>query len=339
MDTRTRGGGVENDFAKFQMYGGSISNNEESQFGGGVGMTAGTMTLTGVVIDGNNPNGGLRGGGIYLSGGALTLINVTIGGEGNAGKNVALRGGGIYVMDGTVKMSRGAISNNTATTAGAGFGGGQGGGGLYVSRGTVALTKVSVNGNGSRFNGGGVYVNGGSLTLNGDSIVNNTTRLNTGGNGGGMFINAGNVTVNGGSISANNAPFGGGNGGGIFNNAVVLTLNASLTFGTPVNIINNSSINGGGGMYLANRSTTNINDSTVSGNTAKTGPGVFEQANARVTSGFPGLKRPGQNPYKSWILFSKRRENLQSCSVTGGFVRACKDNDDPGGKPYNSGIA
>ena len=58
-------------------------------------------------------------------------------------------------------------------------------------------------------------------------------------------------------------------------------------------------------MYLANGSTTNINDVTVSGNSATTGPGVFEQANARVNPGFPGLK----------------------------------DEDDPGGKPYNSGIA
>ncbi len=305
-DNGLRGGGVYNNEGKFQMYGGYIPDNQETKSdGGGVYNYFGTMTLTGVSVLGNRAIG--YGGGIYTYEGSLTLThNVFIGSSAGTDRNFAHRGGGMYVNGSVVKMTGGAITNNTATTPTTGGGAGalSGGGGLYVNAGSLTLTNVSISHNKSMTNGGGVYVRSGSLELINDIITYNAN----GGFGGGMLIKGGTVTVSGGTLQYNQA--GNGAGGGIYNYLGSLTLNSYAIGGNifPVLILNNYASSNGGGMFLANNSKTTFNDATVSGNTTflntqTTGRGVFEQQFATV-------------------------------NITG----VLNDKDDDGGVPYRTGV-
>ncbi len=311
IDNGLRGGGVYNWSGKFKMYGGFIAGNRETKSdGGGVYNYFGTMTLTNVAVLSNRAIG--YGGGIYTYEGSLTLTNkVSIGSSALADRNFAQRGGGMYVNDSVVKMTGGAITNNTATAPSGGappaF---SGGGGLFVNAGSVTITNVSISNNGSTGAGGGVYVRSGGLKLINDVISKNVNNNNAVGVcGAGMCINGGTVTVSGGTVQNNIAI--NGNGGGIYNNTGSLTLNSYVIAGNtfPVLVKNNYASNNGGGMYLANNSKTTFNDATVSGNTTflntqTTGRGVFEQQFATV-------------------------------NIAGVLI----DNDDDGGVPYRTGIA
>jgi hypothetical protein len=252
------GGGVQNaNDGKFIMNGGSISNNKAKSNGGGVSNGGATMTLSGVGAQGNQAK---KGGGIYVASGKLTLKQATIGGE-NSDPNKAANGGGMYVYGGKVNVSRGAISNNTATTTnGIGGGGTGGGGGLLVTGGILTLWDVFISGNTSKSAGGGIaMVAGGGVKT---------------------------VTVTGGTIGFNTAA--GTSGGGIYASAGSLTINSVTIKGTlyPANVDDNTAKNQGGGLYLGKNSTTAFNGVTVESNKANgklpNGAGVYEQQGSTV---------------------------------------------------------
>ncbi len=151
--------GVHNiDNGNFSMLGGEISNNT----GFGVnnrgtynqGWNYGRFSMSGGVIS-NNDGGGVQNSAIFsMSGGEISN---------NAGGNLMQSGGGVS-NSGTFSMSGGVISNNQATH----------GGGVYnYPEGNFSLSENAVISDNKAEVGGGVY-NAGTFNRRGGVISGNT---------------------------------------------------------------------------------------------------------------------------------------------------------------------
>ncbi|MEZ5102199.1 MAG: choice-of-anchor Q domain-containing protein [Thermoleophilia bacterium] len=176
------------------------------------------------------------GGGVLVNGGTLAISDSTV--EGNTTSSV--RGGGIEVrsMSGDVLVERTQLRTNTANGRGGGlsvFGG---------SSGALQLVDSVVSGNSATGRGGGMflYLVPGNITIDGTAIESNTSSNR----GGGAFFykNAADVTIHDTTVADNAA------GGSVF----------------------------GGGLFFyktAASHTVLISESTISGNTAQRGAGLF----------------------------------------------------------------
>jgi hypothetical protein len=256
---------------------------------------SGSVSISGLTITGGHTSG--SGGGIY-SDGTLTISDCTITGNSAAGN-----GGGIDVYSGNVTVENSVIQYNTA---------GEGGGGVYNYR-SLTLVDCTITGNSSNHGGGidnytyslsvtgstirgnsaiyggGVYNDGATATITSSTIVGNTALKGGGltncrhstttltdsaltGNtasegGGGIENNGGTVTVIYSTLSGNHAF----DGGGIDNNAgqndAHLTVNDSTLTG-------NVASRYGGGIDNYNGAVT-VTNSTLSGNSARAGGGIY----------------------------------------------------------------
>jgi hypothetical protein len=206
----------------------NLSLERGSATGQGVGFCAGgaidntgALTLSGVIVSGNDAggNGDALGGGIW-SNGSLVLENGTslqdniaqgrlAGGGGNneglPGAPVEIYpalGGAVYIAGGTANITNITLTGNRA------YGGGDEvaiafGGALYVAAGQINLTNTTVTNNqeiGSRAGGGGgIYIAGGTVTLASDTLESNATTAF----GGGIDIAGGTVTLTNDSVESN----------------------------------------------------------------------------------------------------------------------------------------
>lgn len=180
----------------------------DSDFGGGIYVQGGALTLVDSRITNNTANGtgagissktsltiihsrldnnssGESGGGLYNS----TLSSLTMVGS-RVDNNVGSHGGGISNF-GRANIQASIISNNAA--------GGTltGGGGIY-SQGTLTLTNSTISGNSAERYGGGLSVAGDdSATLYNVTITNNTADFdsNNEGDGGGVRLASEDVTL------------------------------------------------------------------------------------------------------------------------------------------------
>jgi hypothetical protein len=132
--------------------------------GGGI-LNAGTLTLAGCVISGNQAgrtglsNG--SGGGIYNSG-ALTLINSTV----SENKAFIRNGGGIMVESaGTANILNSTISGNTAANSG---------GAIAVS-GTLNVSSSTIANNTGALSAGGIYHEMGTTSVTNSIVAGNTS--------------------------------------------------------------------------------------------------------------------------------------------------------------------
>ena len=248
-------------------------------------------TLSGLTVTNGATTGNNFGGGISLAGGWLTVTGCVITG------NSAAVGGGIHAVGGTrLKLIDCVVSNNAATGVGGGIAGNAGGSDAV----TITLVRTTVSGNTSSVDGAGIWAappNSGSsaaLHLIQSRVTGNTS---TTGFGGGILAN-GPFTMQGGSVDANTSRARGGGlhlsgaatltdaavrgntaigasndsrGGGIFVNTggslillrCAVTSNKTTGSGT-------SNVGGGGILVLGALSATNC---TVSGNSIDAGPG------------------------------------------------------------------
>jgi hypothetical protein len=132
------GGGVHVSDGKFNMTGGTISDNTASRRGGGVHVDSNsTFTMSGGKISKNNitdPSTDSYGGGVRVDSATFTMS-----GSGEiSGNNADDGGGALDVVEGTFNMNGGTISGNTA---------GQQGGGVYVSNsGTITKSGGTIYG-------------------------------------------------------------------------------------------------------------------------------------------------------------------------------------------------
>ena len=254
------GGAIDvSDEAPLTLTGDTISGSTTDDTSGGGGVyTAGPLTLSNSVISGNIASAG-RGGGIEEDNGsaAVTVTNSTV--TGNTGTN----GGGID--GGNESISAGSqITNNHAN------GTDSTGGGLDPSE-SLGLQGSIVSGNTSTGEGGGVFLD----TKYGSTISGSTISGNTSGAGGGAYIEddpfeGGADLVQNSTISANHATDGAGvdvdevSGAGLTITASTISGNQGV--GTSF----------GGGLLLSGYvyDSFELEDSTISGNTATSGGGV-----------------------------------------------------------------
>ena len=199
------GGGVFNQ-GTFTMSGNSkISNNyitcssPRGQYGGGVcnyknNVCDVTFKMNGGEISGNYiTSGGLAyGGGVYNNE-IFEFTGGTINGNSVKSGRMNVFGGGIYNdQGGEFTMSGGTISNNTATTDGASWGGG-----VCIYRSTFTMSGGEISGNqaltytssasNNSIDGGGIYFvcyHEGKFELSGGTITGNTAK----GKGAGIYI-------------------------------------------------------------------------------------------------------------------------------------------------------
>ncbi|MBU5433153.1 S-layer homology domain-containing protein [Intestinimonas sp. MSJ-38] len=234
--------------------------------GSGVYVTGGTFDLYKGQITGNKGQEGENtdryGGGVYVSGGTFNMYGGAI------TENTASYGGGVYVKSGTFNMNGGTITKNTSDR---GSGNDSGGAGVYVEQNGnfIMNNAASVTENKIKrlSNGGGVYVNGGTFTMNGtSSVTNNIADYNSGTlNGGGVYVSGGNFEMNkNASVTGNKA-----NRGTALNGAGVYVTGKSSKFEMNNSAsVKDNTANQGGGVYVES-GTFNMNDGTISGNTAK----------------------------------------------------------------------
>jgi hypothetical protein len=256
-------------------------------YGGGMYADAGsTTTLTDCTVSGNTA---IYAGGVN-SYGALTMDHCTL------SNNIADHGGALENDHGTTTMTYCTVSDNRTTVGGGGaiFWEGQAtltnctfsdnsgsrGGGLWINNATVQLVNTTVSGNTARTtNGGGLYNFHGNVTLTNCTVSGNSApgTSTTAGAGGGLGSYCGQTTLNHCTVSGNSATATTGNtgaGGGLFlNGAGQTTLNDCT-------VSDNSSYRGGG--LYAYRTTVQLINTTVSGNTATVfyGGGVYSRASA-----------------------------------------------------------
>ena len=225
------------------MEKGTVSENVcSTHYGGGVCISSGTFSFTGGSILNNTGN---RGGGIGVIAGTCTVSEGVI--SDNAAKVLqgsaieGGRGGGVFVgYDETTKnygkliMEGGAISNNTAEAEG---------GGLYAFNNrtatseqiaaqgeqTITISGGDIIGNTS-INGGGVYTKYNIFNFIDGNISSNVSE----GRGGGLSALDAVVDIDGGNITSNKAI----NGGGVY-----IDTGTSMTFGNGTIIGNKALVN------------------------------------------------------------------------------------------------
>jgi len=126
-------------------------------------------------------------------------------------------------------------------------------------------SKITLNNNIASSEGSGIYINGGVLELNnGCEISENVFSSNAGGShrgGGGIFVNNGNITINGGTITSNRiTSFASGGGIYIANNCTVTMSGGEIS--------KNHCTGYGGGIIIANNTSTFIKKSILGGSTS-----------------------------------------------------------------------
>ena len=272
----------------FNMYGGVITENS-ANYGGGVYVKSGTFNMDGGTIKSNTSSGGygtlsFGGAGVYVEASGNFIMNNTASVTENKIGYGSTGGAGVYVNGGTFEMHNSAsVTGNKATN------GTLNGGGVYVNgSGTFAMNNsASVSGNTAN-QGGGVYVESGTFNMNDGKISGNKAKNDKASNdtnGGGVFVNkSGTFNMNDGAISDNKATnsdeWNTTYGGGVYVSGGTFTMN-----GWASSVSKNTAKNGGG--VSVSSGTFNMNDGTISGNT---GNGVFVNGGTFTVSNTPTVK-------------------------------------------------
>jgi hypothetical protein len=203
------------------------------------------------------------------SSGDLTLDNVTLSGGSE-------RFGGAIFNYGTLALTDATVTNARAHLGGGIFNGSAAdltidnsvvssnyadyGGGLYNYAATVAVSYSTIKNNRAFIDGGGVYDRAGSLDIEYSTISKNFS----GRDGAGLHHRDSAVLVAYSTLSSNDTGFFG-YGGGIFDRSGTTDIINSTISGNTAWV--------GGGIY--NRSTMTVSNSTISKNTADDGGGIF----------------------------------------------------------------
>ena len=180
--------------------------------GGGIFVAGGTVTIYSATITGKVNSSG-AGGGVYVAGGIFNLNGGTI------NDCSATNGGGVFAGAGTFNLNGGTINDCSATN----------GGGIVASGSAIfKMSKGTISNNTASENGGGVWcdtagwsgtaanaqITGGTIGGVGVDEYGEKIGGNTAKNGGGIYVNNSKlISVWGGTISNNTAIE---NGGGIY---------------------------------------------------------------------------------------------------------------------------
>lgn len=297
---------ISGDKPQVTVENGTVTGGRNPQNGGGFAIDSAVVRLEDLTITGNeavggNGNGEVGGGGIYASHADVTMRKVTV--SQNRVTESSSDGGGILVRYGSLTMDNCHVEGNTAPDCGGGMilrhselnaaksffenNTAKYGAGIYfgdtpneaeegcsgehnhlITDSTISGNMVLDPENGI---GGGMYVGTTSnLTLRNSKLLNNN-----GASQGGAIVaySAGTIELDDVSISENKAQ----SGAGILALCTAVgNTNIHLLNGTAID--KNTATAYGGGIYadaLANTLSVTVENSSVSGNTAAGGAGIF----------------------------------------------------------------
>ena len=297
---------ISGDKPQVTVENGTVTGGRNPQNGGGFAIDSAVVRLEDLTITGNeavggNGNGEVGGGGIYASHADVTMRKVTV--SQNRVTESSSDGGGILVRYGSLTMDGCHVEENTAPDCGGGMilrhselnaaksffenNTAKYGAGIYFGdtpneaeegcsgEHNHLITDSTISGNivldPENGIGGGMYVGTTSnLTLRNSKLLNNN-----GASQGGAIVaySAGTIELDGVSISENKAQ----SGAGILALCTAVgNTNIHLLNGTAID--KNTATAYGGGIYadaLANTLSVTVENSSVSGNTAAGGAGIF----------------------------------------------------------------
>ena len=293
---------ISGDKPRVTVKNGTVTGGRNPQNGGGFSIDSAVVQLEDLTITGNetvggNGNGEVGGGGIYASHADVSMQNVTV--SANSVTGSSSDGGGILVRYGSLTMNGCHVEGNTAPDCGGGMilrhselnaaksffenNTAKYGAGIYfgdtpneVEEGCSGehnhlITGSAISGNTASNIGGGMYVGTTSnLTLRDSKLLNND-----GASQGGAIVaySAGTIELDGVSISENTAE----SGAGIYALCTAVgNTDIRLLNGTAID--KNTATGYGGGIYayaMANTLSVTAENSSVSGNKAAGGAGIF----------------------------------------------------------------
>lgn len=266
-------------------YGGAIFNDGKTTISAS---TFTNDTAEGAAADTEYDRGG-EGGAIFNDYGQLSISSSTFTGNNTTGAADATTkyndggiGGAVYSEDGRLTVAGSTFSGNVAhggTTAQSGAEAGSDGyGGALYTEGETTISNSTFTGNtadsgadavsknGGGGDGGAIYNDDGSLTLTGSVVKENVAAsTHNGGYGGGVY-SYGSMTIEQSTITANKAP--NGYGGALYDEDGRLNLIQSTVSG-------NEAASGAG---LYSETSTGVSLSTISGNKAtEDGGGIYNE--------------------------------------------------------------
>lgn len=285
--------------------------------GGGI-HNRGNLTLTNVTVRDNSAG---DGGGIHSrdSASVLTLVNVTV------TNNTADDGAGIYLRNtgATLSMTGGSLTNNRASDQG---------GGLRNRRGDVTLSRVVVSGNTARTgggvwnqdtaavlditdsnfsqntsdnrDGGAIYNDRGTVTIDTSTFDNNASVRD----GGAIYTRRGRLSITRTTLNGNAA---GRDGGGLWTRDTNSTL-------TNVTLSGNSAPGDDGGGIRAQGGTVQLNSTTLTGNSAGSGGGIFVENNSvRLFNTIVADSASGGNCAGNITSLGNNLDTANDCGLSG----------------------
>ena len=297
---------ISGDKPQVTVKNGTVTGGRNPQNGGGFAIDSAVVQLEDLTITGNeavggNGNGEVGGGGIYASHADVSMRIVTV--SENSVTGSSSDGGGILVRYGSLTMDGCHVERNTAPDCG---------GGMILRHSVLNAAKSFFENNTAKF-GAGIYFgdtpneaeegcSGEHNHLITDSTISGNTVLDPeNGIGGGMYVGTtSNLTLRNSKLLNNNGASQGGaivaysagtielddvsisenkaqSGAGIFalctaaDNTDIRLLNGTA-------IDKNTATGDGGGIYayaMANTHSVTVANSSVSGNTAASGAGIF----------------------------------------------------------------
>jgi hypothetical protein len=228
---------------------------------------------------------------------SLTGMTLTQGHPGSA--SVTLNGGAIVTGQQDLFLSDVSLTKNTANRGGA----------IDLGpNGRLTMLNCSMTGNSASSSGGGLYAGNNTVTIINNSTISGNTAA--GGNGGGVYINGnGTFLLGSSSVTGNTAS---GDGGGVYCYGSGSFTAATSTFAA------NSSGNRGGGIS-AFYAGVDLTNSTISGNSAVNGGGVYL-----------GGRSIGQGQIRE-AYYSTGPASFKHCTITGNSVTGSSGSATGGG--------
>ena len=287
------GGGILND-GTMHMSNSYVSGNRSSTFAGGIS-NGGTLQMISSEVRGNHAYrwaGGIENGGVMVINDSSVLWNTTY-----------YYAGGIFNYGTLTIESNSTLSGNDGNYAGGGI----------LNSGALTITQSTLSSNGSQLGGG--ILNTSTLTLSESTLTGN------GAIQGGGILNVGTLALSESMLTGNIAH----QGGGLLNTTSVWIEDIERGWGGDgMATVSNSTFSGNGGNWgdtnqgggIFNLGTLHVTSSTLSGNFAAQGGGIYnDQGTLTLLSSIVAASPLGGNCAGAIIDAGYNIEDADTCSL------------------------